>query len=86
MEEIGNSMQELTQQLNNFKPVSDSALGRVRGEVNAKVAGKLSETKKQVTELTEDLSKRTKAAKYNSTTLHGLMVSIDNLGKHDQNE
>ena len=57
-------------------------MGRVRGEVNAKVAGKLAETENRVTELTEELAKQTKGAEDKSTTLHELMVSIANLGKN----
>ena len=62
--------------------MSASDLGRVRGEVNAKVAGKLSETEKGATKLTEELAKQTKRAKDSSTTLHELMVSIANLGEN----
>ena len=69
MEAIMNSMQELTQRLNNFNPGSEQDLGRVRGEMTTKVAGKLSETEVKVAKLTKELFKQTKATEDDSTGL-----------------
>ena len=51
MNEISESIEQLTQQLNSFKPVNERDLGTLKGEVTVNVTAKLSHTESKVNDL-----------------------------------
>ena len=73
------NVQTIFQQLYNFKSVNEDDLGKVKGEVIAKVPRNLSKTEVKITKLSEELSNQSKVVTDASTTLEDLLVSIKNL-------
>ena len=65
--------------MNSFKPASEEELGKVREQISPEVTKKISATEQKITTLNEELVKQSKATTDNSSTLHDLMVSIENL-------
>ena len=60
IQKIAAGLEELTRQLNRYKPTSEGELGKARGEIEFEIAKRLSVTEQKVTQLTEGLEKKPK--------------------------
>ena len=82
VEKIAGNLQTLTQQLNDFKPISEGILGEIKGEVTTGVSDKLSKIELKVTQLTTEVAKQSKIATKTTTTVQDLLISVENLSKY----
>ena len=81
-QKIATDLEELTRQLNSYKPANEGELGRIKGDITAELAKRLSVTEQKVTQLTGELKKQTKSVADHLGLLRDLMVGIKNLGEN----
>ena len=82
-------MEELTKQLNSFKPASVPSVGDAQKQFSEQFNQRLSLQSNRMDILSESVEKQQKTAEDNAEQLQNLLVGVENLGdnpKHIQKE
>ena len=81
MEKIKESLQNLIQQPNNFKPINEYTLEKMKNEVAGEFAGQTSEIKAEMNQLTSEVAKQSKTVTHTATTMEDSLVSAEKLSE-----
>ena len=82
MEQISTQLQQLTEQLNKFKPASEHTMGVVQEQVTEQLQKRFDAQTERMDQLSATVVESQKSAQTNSEVLQNLLVGIENLGKN----
>ena len=85
VQKISNQLKTLTEQLNQFKPTSEHAVGVSQEKLSDQVQQRFDAQEHRITKLSDTVFESQKVAQTNAETLHSLLVSIENLGENVKN-
>ena len=75
-------LEELTRQLNSFKPTSADIVGNLQENQSKEVFQKLLASDQKVDQLTDSLAEQRKTVADSAELLRDLMIGIENLGEN----
>ncbi|MCG8318374.1 MAG: hypothetical protein MI921_02620 [Cytophagales bacterium] len=78
-------LEELTRQLNSFKPTSADIVGNLQENQSKEVFQKLLASDQKVDQLTDSLAEQRKTVADSAELLRDLMIGIENLGENMKN-
>ena len=78
-------MQQLTGQLNKFRPASEHAVGVVRDKVSEQLQQRFDAQSERMDQLSATVVESQKEARTNADVLQNLLVGIENLGENFKN-
>ena len=82
VEEISKKLQNLTDQLNKFQPVSEHTVGVTQGKLSEQVQQRFDAQQERIERLSDVVLESRKETQTNADTLHSLLVGIENLGEN----
>ena len=85
VEQIAEGLKTLTEQLNQFKPANEHAVGVSQEKLSDQVQQRFDIQEDRITKMSNTVLESQKAAQTNAETLHSLLVSIENLGENVKN-
>ena len=85
VEDIPAGLEELTRQLNAFKPASEENVGQMQKDLSEKVGQQLSIQEQRMDLLSNSLEKQKKSGSDSARLLKDLLIGIENLGDNMKN-
>ena len=82
MAQVAVGLEELTRQLNSFKPASANVVGNLKENLSKEETQKLSVSEQRVNQLTESVEEQKKSVADSAGLLRDLMIGIENLGEN----
>ena len=75
-------LQQLTEQLNKFRPESEKALGAVQNKVSEQLQQRFDAQIERIDKLSISVNESQKSAQNNAEVLQTLLVGIENMGEN----
>ena len=85
MQQIAAGLENLTKQLNDFRPMNVEHVGDVQQQVSDKFEQRLNLQSSRIDVVNESVQKAQKIAEENAEFLQGLLVGVENLGENLNN-
>ena len=82
MTQVAAGLEEMTRQLNSFKPASADVVGDLKENLSKEVTQKRSVWEQKVNQLTESLKEQKKSVVDSAELLRDLMIGFENLGEN----
>ena len=85
VDQVSEQLQKLTEQLNQFKPVTIQTVGEVQTQMSGEFQQRLVVQTEKIDKLSESVSKSQKSAQDSAELLQTLLVGMENMGENFKN-
>ena len=82
MDQISAQLEQLTEQLNKFRPASEQAMGVLQTQVSEQLQQRFDAQTERIDQLSISVNDSQKSAQNNAEMLQTLLVGIENMGEN----